>query len=408
MQPIKTTKPSSITPAHITYRIDAADPESQTNTLHFHSIFTETHEASTELTQFPVMNGFVVTNHAIRKNRKVSIEALVTNTPIAKTKVAGYWKSGDNASEAFYQLQKLVNDAVVCKVVTNLGVYNNVVFNRFNTQQAEGMITAMRFTISGEELQLSTSVPTGPPIATIFTPVSAEFKPALIKELNDYGIPTKSNAELFQAQIKEGAGALVLTEDVLGNSLTVAYEALPTNVSTGKIPYLASFGIEDTFHFDKPEFDLYSLADALPDALEGAITGTKACLTEGGGSIIRDFTDDFIDTAIGVVRKTAYGAAGKIMDSIGLEKGGILWTVGRDCLVTGMSTAGDVLLTAGGADVFNVDAAGNKSTPDIQDVLDAARRVGQDTVSGVTGSFKTGTITKIRNYNEAVPRGILV
>jgi hypothetical protein len=268
----------------------------------------------------------------------------------------------------------------------------------------------MRFTISGEELQLSTSRTTDAPVTSVFTPVSEAFKPALVQQLEEYGIVTADGDRYSQALIPEASSIRLETNNTLGKVITTTYLALPTNTITQKVPYLASFGIEDTFHFDVPEFDLYSLADALPNALEGALSGVASCLGEGAGSIIKDLTDEFVDTAIGVVRKTAYGAAGKIMDSIGLEKGGILWTTGRDCLVTGMATAGDVLLTAGGADVFNVDSAGNKSTPDIQSVLDAARKVGQKTVAGLTGSAgvgpgKVGTLTKITKSSSVITRG---
>ncbi len=52
--------------------------------LRFHSVITESHQATAEVTKFPVQTGAEVSNHVIRKNRNVSIEGVVSRTTMAK------------------------------------------------------------------------------------------------------------------------------------------------------------------------------------------------------------------------------------------------------------------------------------------------------------------------------------
>jgi len=379
---------SRSTPAHIIYTTS----EGVERKLHFHSIFTEDHSASTEITKFPVQTGFTVSTHAIRKNRLVSIDALVSNTPVAHTVTSQNWGRTNNSKAVFKELKHLVNDAVVCKVVTNLEVYTNVIFNKFSSQQGEGMMDAIRFKMSGEEIQVKNSFTRAAPAPAVFTVVNEVYRPAFVQALEEAGLTVGKDDVISAAKV--GADFSLITQDTLGNDITMTYKALAKDYSTDTLKYQANFSDTDLIRENQTFFNLFSLQDASESATR-VLTGVTACLSDKVSDIIIEEADEIVDTALGQARETIYGAAGKIMDVSGLDRGGSLWTAGRDCIVTGVAIlAGDVVTNAGGT-VYDASKTRGASTPDIESVLEAAARIGEDVVSGVVLPLQELHLTKL-------------
>ena len=144
--------------AYIKFKLDTADQDFIE--IRFHSVIFEDHEVSNEITKFPVQSGFNISNHSIRKNRKVNLSAIVTDTQMLYSgEFYDYSKEGNgkdnsisNSRRMHEMLTTLVREAVSCTVVTNLDTYTPVIFNRFKTKQEAGMTDAMTFILSGEEV----------------------------------------------------------------------------------------------------------------------------------------------------------------------------------------------------------------------------------------------------------------
>jgi len=147
--PAKTHVGSSTTPASIQYLSEG----DAINSITFHAVISEGHKASTQVTKFPVQSGFQVSSHAIRQNRIVALEGVISDIVMKGSRNSVMYSDISNSVRVFDVLNQLLRDRIACKVVTNLGVYDPVIFTSFGTKQDKNNISVMHFSLSGEELQ---------------------------------------------------------------------------------------------------------------------------------------------------------------------------------------------------------------------------------------------------------------
>jgi len=152
------------------------------NTLSFHAVIGETHNAESEITKFPTQAGFEISNHGIRKNRVIEIDAIITNTLLNAVGSRQLNYGLDNSSIVFAAIEALVNSSTVCSVSTNLGTYWPVVFTKFKTKQELGMVDSMKFTLIGEEILVQDAINKTAPIELAFAPISGSDCDALSSE----------------------------------------------------------------------------------------------------------------------------------------------------------------------------------------------------------------------------------
>lgn len=311
----------------------------------FHAVISEAHEVTTEITKFPVQTGFEISNHAIKKNRKVVIEAIVTNTPLVGQVEFG---TTNPSIYMFEALEILVSSAIPCIVSTNLGFYEPVVFTKFATKQAAGSMNSLQFTMTGEEIQVQDTLTKTAPKKLEFTLVpDAEYQ-GYIDKLACNGLKVEGTPEISTAQLIEGEDFSVDTTSLAGVAGAATFISQGTNGSTGITTYEAH--TSDTAYYDAPAaaaFGLFALADPeaitltdLPDVdlTKGAQTGS-ACLVDGVTSLAYDFADEFIDTQIGLLESSLYGAKQDIIQMGGSEAGQALVGLGLDCIVAGVASA---------------------------------------------------------------------
>ena len=142
------------------------------NTLAFHANIGETHSAQSEITKFPTQAGFEISNHAIRKNRVIEVEAIITNTLLNAVGSRQLNYGLNNSTIVFEAIESLVNSGTVCSVSTNLGIYWPVVFTKFKTKQELGMVDSMKFTLVGEEILVDETISETSPKQLTFTRVT--------------------------------------------------------------------------------------------------------------------------------------------------------------------------------------------------------------------------------------------
>jgi hypothetical protein len=323
-----------VTPAFITYT-----PESggELRTIRFHAVISEGHQASSQVTKFPVQTGFVISNNTIRQNRQVDLKGIVTNT-VLKSSKNDYVYSKNNSKTVFEELESIVNLGQVCHVVTNLGDYDKVIFTKFSTKQKAGMTDAMEFTLLGEEVQISSSVAGTAPKIMSFNKLAGAEKDNTIAALKKSGIYVCNDATISQTQMTLGQDYISKDLDTAGNPISTTYVATGQDATTGNWFYDVHTSATKMYEdvsltvgsvFDDPE--------ALREKVVAGFLPVGDCLVESAVDTARDIVIDTVNTEVGELKKSLYGALYSTMELSGNDYGQSLIHGGVGCLVRGVT-----------------------------------------------------------------------
>ncbi len=351
-------------------------------TIRFHSVISEEHEVKSEITKFPIQEGFNISNHAIKKNRLVTISGIVTNTQIADAEE--FYEYGKNNQKVMFEtLKELVRQATVCDVTTNLGRYNPVIFTKFKTKQMQGMTDAMTFTMYGEEVQLATTVNNSTPTLVVFKKLEDQKRDARVQELIEAGIHPADDAVISEGTVDINNSFAVDTVNKSGKAYQCTYEKIDYDYTTDEQVYILHTSDTDVVEESvSSELNIFEFNKDVSD-----VNTAAACLTEGLVRVGLDSVSNDINTAQGKLRKTVYGAATKVFGLKGSRNfGQVLLGMAVECFVIG-STGEDI-----------VDRAVD-STPTVDDVILGAVSIGNEVTSDNRGRVTTTTITKISQAN---------
>ena len=134
---------------------DTAGDQTKLIALEFDCVVDEQHEVSSEITEYPVETGFVIADHAIKKNRKLALNIIVGNTANLPKNVNTLANSGleytgsevvavaTGAQEAHDYLSGCVMEGKACKVSTIYGNYNNAIITNYTTKQDGSNLTVL-------------------------------------------------------------------------------------------------------------------------------------------------------------------------------------------------------------------------------------------------------------------------
>jgi len=354
-------------------------------TIRFHSVISEEHEARSEITKFPVQEGFNISNHAIKKNRMVTISGIVTNTQISNAEE--FYEYGKNNQKVMFStLNELVRQATVCEVTTNLGKYTPVIFTKFKTKQAQGMTDAMTFTMYGEEVQLASTVNNSSPILAVFKPLNAQKKDARIIELNKAGIFPDDDAVISEASVDINNSFSIGTVDQGGKSYQCTYEKVSYDSTNNLHGFLIHTSDTDVVEeVATKELNVFEFNKSSSD-----INTAAACLTDGLVRQADKSTSKDVNTVQGKLRKTVHGVATKVFGLSGdREFGQVLLGMAVECFVIGKTNSGEDI----------VDAFTRKTTPSVDDIIKGATKIGKTSNSDTKGNPTPVKITKISQAN---------
>lgn len=385
--------------AQITYKVGEGDSAVE-SVIRFHSVISEEHEVTTEITKFPVQSGFNVSNHAIKKNRKVTITGVVTNHLIVGAEEFHEY-GGNNSRVMFSTLKALVRGAVPCDVVTNYDSYSPVIFTRFKTKLQAGKTDVMEFTMIGEEVQLGTTINGTSPSLLVFTPLTAEERQARIDELTSVGLTVAPDAVISEAPVDFNESFQVETTATNGETILVTYDKTgydPTtkvyshevNTSDTAVAAASATVALNWFRILQEEKALDAgEISALPDIdLAAGASTAGACLVDGLVGLGLDFVDDTINTALGELKKSIYGAVYGVMGVNGDKGfGQVLMALGVDCLVAGAIGSVDPTL--------NEEDFQDNNIPTWDEAVEGAASIGDSVATDTLGVAAPTTLTKI-------------
>lgn len=367
------TKP---TKAAVTYSTGSGASAVE-STLRYHSVVVEEHEIKSEVTGFPAQTGFVVSNHAIIKNDKISITGIVTDTPIVGTET--FHQFGlDNKKIAFATMRKLVRNATPCRVQTNLGVYENVIFTSFKTKTDKDWVNAMQFRFSGEAIQPSQSKDSTTPALVVFSTLSDTARDASVAALEAVGFDVSNTATLSTATVDLGGSFSIESFNSAGLPITSVFENIGRDAATGKQKFklhtsdimTAIADVEDraisTITTYADNVDLPELPDV---GLSKGASEAAACLADRAIDSVSSRASGYINTSAGYLKESIYGAlSGIILLDTDANFGQLLPTFGTGCNV--LSAVG----LPGDLDELS-EATG---LPTVEEAVAAAAEVGTD------------------------------
>ncbi len=361
-------------------------------TIRFHSVISEEHEVKSEITKFPIQEGFNISNHAIKKNRLVTISGIVTNTQIADAEE--FYEYGKNNQKVMFEtLKELVRQATVCDVTTNLGRYNPVIFTKFKTKQMQGMTDAMTFTMYGEEVQLATTVNNSTPTLVVFKKLEDQKRDARVQELIKAGIHPADDAVISEGTVDINNSFALDTVNRSGKAYQCTYEKVGYDHTTDEQVYVLHTSDTDVVEESvSSELNIFEFNKDVAD-----VSTAAACLTEG---LVREGLDsesDEIDTTQGKLRKTVHGAATKVFGLKGNRNfGQVLLGVAVECFVLGSTSEDSNSEDRTGRDIVDRVVT---STPTVDDVILGATSIGNEATSDNRGRVTNTTITKISQAN---------
>jgi len=341
------------------------------NYIKFHTVIAEDHQASAVVTKFPVQSGFDISNHSIRQNRVITLDAMITNTLLSGTKQKSY--GANNSQHIFNLVESLVNSATQCTVTTNLGIYKPVVFNSFKTKQEQGMTDAIRIILVGEEVQVKNTVSKTSPKSISFSSISDVLRTSVIDDLVASGIGTIEG--LADSVISQGTAILgdsfkFVTELTSGATSELSFLSEVTN---GAKDFIYNVDTANTGVFSEISHSLGGVISDLnipllanPIDLIGGFSGVTNCLVKGSTSVLGSFIDDKVDTAMGSLESSIYGARQDILKLGDNDAMQSLLGTSMDCIAMGASKTlgGEATNTQGFTDqiLSNIKSVGNVIT----------------------------------------------
>lgn len=309
------------TPAHIIYKTANGDEQ----TLNFHAVMSEDHKASSQVTKYPVQSGKHISTHAIRENRVITLKGAFSNYGFTSSAVAVGQDIGvlparptfgsDTNSAMFEVLESLVQSAQECKVVTNLGIYEPVIFNKFSTQQASGTVDTLNFTISGEEIIKISETSSNAPVPLSFTVLSGPARAAAVFELERQGLFTTPADEISKAEFTVGKDFVISGEDEVGNAVKTTWiykgrDPVPNGKSNYEVHLSESavevYGAEESL-LDESCCEGKDKEDTFADFISAGVDNTADCFVDEVGNLIFNEAEELYATAIGDLKQSAYG-----------------------------------------------------------------------------------------------------
>ncbi len=127
----------------------------------------EVHSVSGEVSDHPVESGIDIVDHYRVLPRQVEIEGIVTNTPIVGgiipgatlvNSVVGLVQGDDDpASNAWNELQRFFDEAVVLTITSSLKTYTNMVLTNLDVTRNSRQANALFFTASARQVRFVTT-----------------------------------------------------------------------------------------------------------------------------------------------------------------------------------------------------------------------------------------------------------
>jgi len=122
----------------------------------------ESHTIEGEITSHPVESGSDITDHYRVNPRKISLEAVVTSTPIATgypaqtaiNSVKSIIAKDDPVMNAWQEIERYFEKRVIVTINTSLKKYENMILTSFNVTRNSFKGQSLHFSLTAEEIRV--------------------------------------------------------------------------------------------------------------------------------------------------------------------------------------------------------------------------------------------------------------
>tara|TARA_R110002096_G_scaffold279809_3_gene474026 strand:- start:13 stop:969 length:957 start_codon:yes stop_codon:yes gene_type:complete len=312
-------------------------------------------------------------------NRVVTISGVMTNSQIVGGETFNTFGDSKNVVRLMFSVLKdLVRGAVPCEVITNYGNYSPVIFTKFRTKLVAGKTDIMEFTMSGEEVQLATTINGSKPTLLVFKAIDPSKVAARVSELSATGI--FAGRKVLDSVV----GAESLTDDATLESVVGA-----TTISEATVDLNEDFQIETLSESGETSISTYQkISDGFTDGSTSFLTSLGIPPLYAGvvTELVKGKIEERVDTEVGKLKQDVYGFVYGITGVNGDSSfGQELLSVGVDTFVVGaMEVANDAIYSPEGV-----------SLPSSEDILTGATNLGSSLVSGSIKKHASTIITKV-------------
>lgn len=122
---------------------------SQIGTLTLDVTLNEIHNRNSEVTEFPIERGSIISDHVLLRPKTLQIVGFVSDTPVSSY---GFSLGNSRASSAFLQLEGLWQLRIPFVVISQLAVYRNMVIEDLRIPKTNE--SALRFNCVLKQLNL--------------------------------------------------------------------------------------------------------------------------------------------------------------------------------------------------------------------------------------------------------------
>lgn len=136
---------------------------------------TQDHDLNNEISDFPLEDGSIASDHITVLPNVVEIEAIFSDTPISKFNPTVQLDSAEGRGRNFFRkIQNIKNNKIKCLLITGLQAYNNMYVLKMPVPRRSGDGKQVKILITFKELIILTRAGTG--IQGVVSPVTADVE----------------------------------------------------------------------------------------------------------------------------------------------------------------------------------------------------------------------------------------
>ncbi len=254
----------------------------------------------------------------------------------------------------------------------------------------------MEFTIRGEEAIVGTTVNGNKPTLLVFTPLPPNKRKARVTELSAAGIEVSDNDTLSEAECDMNGSFQIESVDSVGTKSITTYEKIHTDPTSSLTTHRVHTTATEVAKAEKDKYlnwnqiiEEEKKALALPDIdLSAGLETASACIKDKAIGLGKELASDEIETAIGDLKKSVYGAAYGVFGVNGNQSlGQVVLSLGVDCVVAGaIGTANSSL---------SPESFQENDIPTATQVISGAAELGNRITKDVLNVNAPTTLTKI-------------
>jgi len=174
----------------------------------------ESHEMVSEVTEFEVEDGSLITDHVIKKGKRLKITGLISDDPITilqtgllerassvipanlKSKL-GFGIGGKYSKNAFDQFEKIYDEKRPVEIVTGLKKYDNMIMIDLNVPRSSKTVRSLQFTATFKQINIVSTDFTYAPSQKMEEGLGAEEKKNIGKKGTQISSKTEDELGFF-------------------------------------------------------------------------------------------------------------------------------------------------------------------------------------------------------------------